>query len=65
MPRDGVFDESGKAYAEEGQVMLDGPDGVAISMTPDAAEETANELIRAASEARQQIDDRESGPSGS
>ncbi|WP_257557832.1 hypothetical protein [Sphingobium sp. CFD-2] len=64
MPREGVFDESGKAYAEEGQVMLDGPDGVAISMTPDAAEETANELIRAASEARQQIDDRESGASG-
>ncbi|BAI98447.1 hypothetical protein Sj15T_35230 [Sphingobium sp. TA15] len=64
MPRDGVFDESGKAYAEEGQVMLDGPDGVAISMTPDAAEETGNELIRAAAEARQQIDDSARGAHG-
>ncbi|APL96489.1 hypothetical protein EWH08_14515 [Sphingobium indicum] len=64
MPRDGVFDESGKAYAEEGQVMLDGPDGVAISMTPDAAEETGNELIRAAAEARQQIDDSARGAPG-
>ena len=64
MSRDGVFDESGKAYAEEGQVMLDGPDGVAISMTPDAADETGHELIRAASEARQQIGEMESGTPG-
>lgn len=64
MPRDGVFDQSGKAYAEEGQVMLDGPDGVAISMTPDAADETGRELIRAASEARQQIGKIESGTPG-
>ena len=64
MPRNGVFDESGKAYAEEGQVMLDGPDGVAISMTLDAADETGRELIRAAAEARQQIGKMESGTPG-
>jgi hypothetical protein len=52
----GVFDEAGEAYAEAGQVMLDGPDGVAISMTPDAAEKTAHSLLRAASDARWQID---------
>lgn len=32
--------------AEEGQVMLDGPDGVAVSMTPDAALETADRLLQ-------------------
>lgn len=30
----------GKAVTEEGMVLLDGPDGIANSMTPDAAEET-------------------------
>ena len=44
--------------------MLDGPDGVAISMTPDAADETGRELIRAAAEARQQIGKMESGTPG-
>lgn len=51
----GVLEDGGKAFAEEGQVMLDGPDGVAVSMTPEAAEETALELLRAASEARKQL----------
>jgi len=50
---DQVYAEAGKATAEEGQVFLDGPDGVAVAMTPDAAEETARELTRAAAEARQ------------
>ena len=50
-----VYEEGGKAFAEEGQVMLDGPDGVAVSMTPDAAEDTAKELLRAALDARNQI----------
>lgn len=40
--------------AEEGLVLLDGPDGIAISLTPEAAEETGQELVRAANEARQQ-----------
>lgn len=59
MARKGVFDEAGKAHAEEGEVMLDGPDGVAVSMTPDAAESTAKDLLRAASEARAQIESRD------
>jgi hypothetical protein len=45
----------GKAVAEEGEVMLDGPDGIAISMTPDAAEETGNSLLSAARTARTQL----------
>ncbi len=49
-----VYAESGKAVAEQGQVLLDGPDGIAIALTPEAAEGTGHELIRAASEARGQ-----------
>jgi hypothetical protein len=50
----GPFSTGGRAVAEEGQVLLDGPDGVAIAMTPDAAEETAASLLAAAKEARRQ-----------
>lgn len=49
-----VFEEGGNAVAERGQVLLDGPDGVAVAMTPQAAEETANSLLRAAAQARAQ-----------
>ncbi|WP_375390580.1 hypothetical protein [uncultured Sphingomonas sp.] len=44
----------GEVSAEAGQVVLDGPDGVAVTMTPDAAEETGRRLIAAAAEARGQ-----------
>lgn len=44
----------GEVSAEAGQVLLDGPDGVAVTMTPDAAEETGRRLIAAAAEARGQ-----------
>ncbi|HEX8214724.1 MAG TPA: hypothetical protein VF582_04540 [Allosphingosinicella sp.] len=40
--------------AEGGEVNVDGPDGVATSFTPDAAEETGRRLVDAASEARTQ-----------
>ena len=46
------FDTPGEANAEQGHVVLDGPDGVAITLTPAAAEGTANNLIRAARQAR-------------
>jgi hypothetical protein len=49
--------DPGVATAESGQVILDGPDGVAIAMTPDAAEETGRRLIEAAAEARVQDSD--------
>lgn len=41
----------GKAVAEGGIVLLDGPDGVAVAMTPEAAEATARQLLTAAQEA--------------
>jgi len=41
----------GVATAEQGIVLLDGPDGVAITMTPEAADATGRSLIAAAEEA--------------
>lgn len=45
---------AGVATAECGEVMLDGPNGVAVSMTPNAAEQTARSLLAAAEAAKQQ-----------
>jgi hypothetical protein len=36
---------------EEGEVMVDGPDGVAVSFTPSAAEETSHRLLDGAAKA--------------
>lgn len=44
---------AGQATAEDGVVILDGPDGVAVTMTPDAASGTADSLLEAARQARQ------------
>ena len=43
--------------AEQGDIIVEGPDGVAVTFTPDAAEETGRRLIEAASEARRQAGD--------
>ena len=45
---------AGEAHADSGFVILDGPDGVAVALTPDAAAETGRRLIAAAEEARGQ-----------
>ena len=44
--------EPGRATVEDGFVLLDGPDGVAVTMTPDSAAQTAESLRQAAMEAR-------------
>ena len=46
--------EPSEVNAEQGIVFVEGPDGVAVTLTPDAAEETGRRLINAASEARRQ-----------
>ena len=46
--------EPSNVVAEQGEVLVEGPDGVAVTLTPDAAEETGRRLLRAASEARLQ-----------
>jgi len=49
-----AYDEATVTDAVDGEVVLRGPDGVAVSMTPEAAEETARRLLKAAEEARRQ-----------
>ncbi|WP_380871709.1 hypothetical protein ACFB49_26600 [Sphingomonas sp. DBB INV C78] len=49
--------DPGVANAEDGVVILDGPDGVAVTMTADAATQTGNSLISAAAIARVQLND--------
>ena len=46
-----VYDEVTKVSAKRGEVHLDGPDGVDVKVTPEAAEATADELIKGAMEA--------------
>lgn len=46
--------EPGTASAEDGMVILDGPSGVALTMTPDAAARTGHSLISAAALATEQ-----------
>lgn len=48
-------EDAGHASAEDGLVILDGPDGVAVTMTPDAATLTAQSLEAAAQLARTQV----------
>jgi hypothetical protein len=51
-----AFDTPTQTEAVDGDVVLRGPDGVALSMTPEAAEETGRRLLRAAESARRQRD---------
>jgi hypothetical protein len=46
--------QASQVVAEHGNVIIDGPDGVAVTMSPDAAEETARRLLAAVGEARRQ-----------
>lgn len=49
-----AYDEPTKVDAIDGEVALDGPDGIGLSMTPDAADETGRRLQKGAAEARRQ-----------
>jgi osmotically-inducible protein OsmY len=51
MADDTLYDVATKVTAKDGEVMLDGPDGVDVKVTPEAAEETADNLIKGAAEA--------------
>ena len=48
--------QASEVVAEEGNIIIEGPDGVAVTMSPEAAEETAHRLLRAVSEARGEND---------
>ena len=42
---DKVHDTPSEVDAEQGVVIVEGPDGVAVSLTPDAAVETSDRLL--------------------
>ena len=54
MHDDKLYDEATKVTAEDGEVILDGPDGVDVKVTPEAAEQTADNLVEEAIRARGQ-----------
>lgn len=49
-----IYDEPGKAEADDGTVSLKGPDDVDVDMTPDAAEQTGDRLVEESVRARGQ-----------
>lgn len=49
-----IYKDASKVTAEDGSVLLDGPDGVAVAVTPEAALETADRLTDKAAEANGQ-----------
>ena len=49
-----IYDTPGQVTVEDGNVALDGPDGVAVLMTPEAALETSDRLLDGATEAHGQ-----------
>jgi hypothetical protein len=49
-----VHAEASQVAAENGKIIVDGPNGVAVTLSPDAAEETARRLLAAVGEARRQ-----------
>ncbi|MEP7130872.1 MAG: hypothetical protein ABI770_07070 [Sphingomicrobium sp.] len=54
MTDDKLYDEATEVTARDGEVVLDGPDGVDVKVTPEAAEQTADNLIQEAVKARGQ-----------
>ena len=55
MPKSKVYDEPSSVKAEEGCVVVEGPDDVDVRLTPDAAEETSNRLLEGSMKARGQV----------
>ena len=49
-----IYSQPSDVRAGDGTVKVDGPDAVDVDLTPDAADETGDRLIRTAREARLQ-----------
>jgi len=54
--------KGGTAQAAQGEILLDGPHGVVVSMTPEAARSTARSLNQAADESEGNADDDPDSP---
>jgi hypothetical protein len=50
-----LHDEPSEVQADEGEVLVDGPNGVSVSLTPEAALETSERLVDGAIKAKGQI----------
>ena len=50
-----VYEQAADVDAEDGVVVVSGPDAVHVRLTPDAAEETAERLTTGAMKARGQL----------
>lgn len=61
-----LFDEPSNVAAKKGQVVVDGPDGVAVSLTPDAAIETSERMLAKGLEAagQRRLGENGGGPDG-
>ena len=49
-----VYDEASEVSAEDGEVIVKGPDAVDVSLTPEAAETTSDRLLTGSLKARGQ-----------
>jgi hypothetical protein len=49
-----TYDEPSSVKAKDGDVILDGPDGVDVKLTPDAAVETSDRMLAEAARAQGQ-----------
>jgi hypothetical protein len=54
MSHEKPYDEASEVAAVDGQVIVDGPDGIAVSLTPEAALETSDRLLRSGLQAKGQ-----------
>ena len=54
MTSERAYDTPSETQAVDGEVVVLGPDSLAVAMTPEAAEETARRLLAVAAEARRQ-----------
>ena len=46
-----VYNEASDVVAKDGNVVVDGPDGVDVSLTPEAAGDTSDRLLKASAQA--------------
>ena len=49
-----IYEQPSTVTAEDGDVMVEGPDHVDVGLTPDAAEETSDRLLEGSMKARGQ-----------
>lgn len=54
MSNDRIYNEPSQVTAEDGVIAVDGPDGVNVTLTADAADETSQRLLEASMKARGQ-----------